>query len=456
MGMQGAKAVSWMTVTVTVAAACALAMASAAGCSNKSSGGGGPDASFDTGGPEFDGTADSPEPVDAPGPTDSPKDSPATTDGPATIDSSTAGDGGLPDGYVGFVENIPVSGQIVALAANVTTGKLYAAQFGSGIAVIDDGTLTVTATIPPVMTDAGPVGPFAVGNVQMAVDETANLLYAVRGSIIDVFDLSTNAYKTTFDVATLDTGCTGSVEWIAIDGPRSLLYTSCDPPLLTVEVSVISTAGGNYSLVAGIPLHDLASNQAALALDTTNQRLFVSSPLPSPTSPQMGTILVDEIDTATNTQVVGMQQNLGTGAPVGTMGAAGSAVLLDVTNPDAGPDAAGGTFFSLEPSSAPTNGPGFVFVPCPGVPTKYVVLVASPFDPSSIAVYTYTVAAEPNPPTSTFFGTVPTWNTLGGPIEPTNAACTRRVCAIEGYEYGATMSQSMPFGIFEALDTACR
>jgi hypothetical protein len=339
-----------------------------------------------------------------------PVDSPAPSDGAA--DSLPGADAGLPDADI--LADMPVTGQVSALAVDLTTDTVYAAlvdpQSGQsgGFAVIDDATLTVKATIAPATVDGGAVAPYYYYGRTLAVDATNGLLYAARpffATVVDVYSLSTNAYASSFDVAALDTKCAGGlgVNAIAVDGARSRLYASCNVPPSTVEIAVIAT-GATPSLVTGITLSDLQSSQGGLALDTTNQLLFVSN------QGQQTPILVDEINTATNAVVSGAQQNLGPGKPVGTLGNTGTAVLVADVPTDAGPDAGYGasTFFSLEPQLLRLP-PTFVadspptFCP-PPFGNAYVEIGHDPVQPGN--TLTMTVIVDPTDTTPPSFNII--------------------------------------------------
>ena len=162
-----------------------------------------------------------------PAATDAPVEGGATVDAPT--DSPASADGGLPDGYVGYVGNIPVSDQVTALGVNVTTDTVYAALAdlngrSAGIAVIDDATGALTHDCAAHV-DGGPVPPY-FDQPLMAVDSTSNVVYGVRqfGHVIDVFDGATNAYTGSIDVDALDTAAGPQLNWLAVDGTRSMLY----------------------------------------------------------------------------------------------------------------------------------------------------------------------------------------------------------------------------------------
>jgi hypothetical protein len=321
----------------------------------------------------------------------------------------------------------------------------------AGIAVVHIATNTVTTTIPAVALDGGPVATYPL----MVADETNNLLYAVRqfSSIVDVFDTTTNAYTTTFHVGALDTACAGfGIQSHAIDGVRSRYYALCQGVTANqFEVSVIGTSGGTYTLAAGIPLTDVPAFSASLALDTTNQLLFVASK-PNSGSP----ILVDQINTATNQEVTANQQNLGAGTVVGVAGAAGSAVLVAATNADAGADASAGAFFSLEPDVTYMMSPPVAVMPCPNDPAHYVVLSQSPQSPTMLTLSSMEVSlTEGVAPTVLSQDTISSDNPLGGPLDVGSVYCsevevgalfTREVdCTLIGHEYSPDESSSMPF-----------
>jgi hypothetical protein len=437
MGKRGSGFVSFAAVT---AAAVFTMAAVAAGCTTKSSGGSSGNPNFDSGEPAFDATSDSVEPQDSPAQdspiaVDSPADSPATADSPS-------GDGGLPDGYVGYVADIPVADQVTALAVNPTTDRVYAAMIdlngkSGGIAVIDDVTGAVTTTIAPAMTDAGPVAAYFYDQT-FVVDPVNNLLYAVEqfSTIVDVFDLAANTFKATFDVKSLDPNCQGfGVNWLAVDGAHSRVYASCSGPLTAgnvVNLTTISTGGG-YALVASLALNDLQSTQGVLALDTTNQLLFVSNSNPNAGEPPPA-VLVDTINTATNQEVAGMQQNLGPGNAIGAIGIPGYAVLATNAFPDAG---MASTFFSLEPGSVPLPA-GFVGDYPASLPVNgaFMVWGHEAADPSKVHLELVTVdPTEAMAPKLAADTPATTPLTTGDSVDPTGLVCGTKHCFMNGYEY---------------------
>jgi hypothetical protein len=283
----------------------------------------------------------------------------------------------------GGSRSISLPNQVTAMAINNTTNTLFAAMVATGknagIAVIDTTTNAVTGTMAPPTDDGGVISPYLFDHL-MAVDETHNLVYAARQSnIVDVYDGATKAYKTSFDVAALDTNCWSldGVHWLAIDGSRGRLYAHCGLSSgSNIEIAVIQTSG-TPSLAAAMTLTDLQSFTAELALDTTNQRLFASA-----LSLGVTAIHVDEVDTATNQEVAGSQQNvgagvLGAGTIVATLGGPGYAAL--VTNqpvPDGG-IMDGGTksiFFSLEPAKVAFQKEAFSLTASAMFPGRYNVI----------------------------------------------------------------------------------
>jgi hypothetical protein len=299
----------------------------------------------ETGGDAADAGLDAAD-ADATSPSD------ARADSTLAADSSTAADSGQEAGaLVPQTVSIPNGDEVAQLAVNRATNTLYASLVdgngnSGGIAVIDTNTNTVTTTIPPVTVDGGAVQPYT----GLVVDPTANVVYGARlfSTTIDTFAGATNAYVTTFNVSTLDPGChvPGVFGFdFAVDSTRSLLYFACPAATASdAHVSVVSTTP-TYTLAGSITLSDLniaAPASPALALDSTNQLLFVSNGgSPFAVNP----LLVDRIDTSTLTENVAAQQNLGAATTLGMVGAPGYAALLAVGN---GPDAGSGTVYSLE------------------------------------------------------------------------------------------------------------
>jgi hypothetical protein len=208
----------------------------------------------------------------------------------------------------------------------------------------------------------------------LALDTTANLIFGARlfSTVIDVFDGATNTLKATFDEKTLDANC-DTVSSIAVAPAMSRLYVSCagaSPTQMFVDV-VNSTTD---AFVTSVPIADLQASNGALALDTTNQLLFVSNG-----GGAARPVLVDVINTATTTLGdAGSQQNLGPGYALDPKGGQGYASLVTRTVPDGGPDAGPdiSSFCSLEPSSAPVTG-GFNpqgSTDLPGTPFAVAVL----------------------------------------------------------------------------------
>ncbi len=325
---------SFTTVTLLVLGCLAAAGATAAACSSSNASTAGGD-----GGTHADGTTSgsdsSPGGNDAPSGGDAPADAGSAgdstgggPDGPSGGETGAA-DGGIGDGAAADAPvqatTFSVPDQVASLAYDGTTNTLYAPMVdpnghGAGIAVINAGTGALTTTIPAIATDAGPAPPYFFSQM-LAVDETNDLLYAVRqaSTVVDVYDGASNAYKATFDVATVDPQCQtglGGVSWLAIDPAASLLYAACPGPFSGArsnEVSVIGTASG-YSLSHAINLTDLGgTGVAALALDTTNHLLFVSNSSPNYNQFTPKPLLVDVVDTTTFTEKAGAQQSLGTG-----------------------------------------------------------------------------------------------------------------------------------------------
>jgi hypothetical protein len=343
----------------------ALGAATTPGCSSSSSSAsGGKDAASgadsttgtDTGAGGNDAGPDGADGGDA----TSGNDASTVNDAAGDTGSTDSGDGGLV-----VLTALPITDQISSMAVNAVTGVVYAAILDGngnslGIDVIDDSTVTVTTTIAPVTVDGGTVKCYSV----MAVDETNNVIYGARqfSNIVDVFNGATNAYLATIDVGGLDTQCGFfGIHSMAVDGTRSLFYSECASAAnpAGVEVSVISTSG-SYSLVKGMSLTDLPSTLGAgsLALDTTNQLLFVTAGGGLASSTPIPSIVVDPINTATNQEMDAGQQNLGAGYLVGTVGVPGSAVaVIQDNSADAGPLVDGGynsgAFASLEPQFDP-------------------------------------------------------------------------------------------------------
>jgi hypothetical protein len=270
--------------------------------------------------------------------------------------------GPCPPGTVGYVQALatPSGFATTALAVNLTTSRLFAPmQDGSGksagIAVFDTTTNALTATIPAVTVDGGPVPPYAF-DFLTAVDATHNVFYATRQgtAILDVFNGATNVYASTIDVAALDSRCSSTLglRSIALDPARQLLYTACPASGLNVEVSVVNVAG-TASLAGSVLLGDLQSAVGGLALDATNQKLYVVNGVPAFASAQPPQVLVDVIDTTNNTEVPGGQIVIGPANVVGSLGGYPTVVttpIADAGGPDA--DAGGPTFVALEGAGA--------------------------------------------------------------------------------------------------------
>jgi hypothetical protein len=348
-------------------------------------------------GPDGGYQDNSPVPADATATTDTlaATDSPIATDSPVATDSPAGapacGDGGSQ--MACGVINLPNT--VTAMAINNTTNTLYAAMVAApnagdtngGIAVIDTTTNAVTTTMAPPTIDGGAVGPY-LGHLMVA-DETSNLIYAARPAycqsappcapgaveIIDVYDGATKAYKTSLDIAALDPNCSpygSGLQWLAVDGARALLYVNCDLHQINggIEIAVIGTGATPYR-AADIVLTDLPGGgfgSAGLALDTTHRLLFAN----------VGN-LVDEVDTATNYEVAGSQQNVD-GGVVAILGGAGYATLVtDEPVPDGGiPDGStASTFFSLEPGKVSFTKLADSVVPSPMCPGRYVVVFDS-------------------------------------------------------------------------------
>jgi hypothetical protein len=321
-----------------------------------------------------------------------------TTDGSTAADSAPSGDGGAPtdaakanDGAVALSDaagvlgtiNLPDAAQPTSLVIDSTNAKLYVGMADPntgnnlGLAVVDTTTNTVTATIPPIVTDAGLTQPY-FNTQSMAVDPTANVLYAVQGgsaTVVDVFNGATNAFQTSFNVSSgsLTAPC-DSVTALAVDPAGSRLYAYClsNPPS-DVEIAVFNTT--NDALVTSFVLEDLPAASGALALDTTNHLLFATSGYHGSGQP----VLVDVINTTLDLEDAGTQQNLGVGTSIGAYGQAGFATVATVlAAPDGGDAAAStdGVFYSLEPGSTPFP-TGFLpqaYAPLPGKPGYYVAL----------------------------------------------------------------------------------
>ena len=117
----------------------------------------------------------------------------------------------------------------------------------------------------------------------MAVDSTSNVVDGVRqfGHVIDVFDGATNAYTGSIDVDALDTAAGPQLNWLAVDG--SSLCCTCRPGRTRTGGDSYHRHRGRdrYPLASSIALSDLQSTVGALALDTTNQLLFVANSSPS-------------------------------------------------------------------------------------------------------------------------------------------------------------------------------
>ena len=283
----------------------------------------------------------------------------AAPDGTISIDAASLGDGG------GLFAAIPVPGEPVALALDVTHGRLYAALADTlsnsnlGIAVIDtasDQYLT-TMTLPPSAGAYPFSGPNGVSGA-MVVDEVANKIYAVPlfSPTVYVFDGATQAYLTSFDVGASEFGGTcGSVSSLAIDGAGGRLYAACNGISTQIGVVAIDTATGT---TVGATLVNDFIGTGMLALDSLNHLLFFS------TFPQyMGSgapVVVDTISTTQPGADAGAEQVLGTGtfSSVGSSGVPGAAavVTVDRSVTDGG---VAGYVWSLEPSSAPLPA-GFV------------------------------------------------------------------------------------------------
>jgi len=279
-------------------------------------------------------------------------------------DVGAAGDAG-PDVSVTLAASIPVGNQIQAMASNGTTNRLYVsmvtlpgaeagANEAAGIAVIDETTNTVVTTI------AAPIDlgkPQTIG--QLAVDETANVVYAAQlnaagdGPWIWIIDGATN----TISASALTVPSTAVS--LAVDAAGRRLYAatyssndSMGNPVPT-GVTVFDTSMSPPVSIATVPLADLDDGSELLALDPTNHVLFACG---ASLDGNQDTS-VDTVDTMTNAisaaQVTFSAQT--DGYLVDCKGGAGYANVL--TN---GTTSSPPVLDELEPARLPLGGTGFV------------------------------------------------------------------------------------------------
>jgi len=157
----------------------------------------------------------------------------------------------------------------------------------------------------------------------------------------------------------------------------------------------------------------------------------------------------DEVNTATNQEVAGSQQNLGAGSIVGTLGGPGYATLVaNLPVSDSGVDAGTkGAFFSLEPGNVTFENPAFALVPSPMFPGSYIVIqafdtgAAFPVDVVQVSATEGTAPAVTK--TSSCVPPAPSGTTSVGPA---GAVGGNRHFYITGYAYGNF--GSMPVGIW--------
>ena len=318
-----------------------LALGAMAGaCSSSSSGGG----STDGGGPHDSsmpgdssmgndtGGGDAAGPTDGGGSTD-------TTSGSDADAGTPPGDAATDAPVLTAAATVALPGTPKQLAFDTTTNWLYvllaSGQQGQ-ITAID----TTSNTVKWTLTQSVGTGNFGF-NV-LAVDSTANVVYAGADTAIYAYDGTSNALKATIDVSGVTTA--HYVWGLAVDEAAQKLYALLGYANGPQTVAVIDTSTATPTVGPIIALADLLQDfdpsVNGLALDTQNHLLFACGLSSGTGSPPAA----DAIDTTTNTEKGAPQ--VFAGASVGCKAIPGSAAM--VTGPSGGTSA---QLHMLEPAS---------------------------------------------------------------------------------------------------------
>lgn len=181
-----------------------------------------------------------------------------------------------------------------SLALNKTTLRIYAG-LPTGIAVVDASKDMLVTTIP------NPGGSPAFS--QLAVDETANLIYAANNADGNVYviDGSNNTFGAMPIAAAPPGGATAGALAVDSAGQRLYVLTTLSMPGVPITKTVVVINTSTKMVVTTVAITDLIGID--LALDTMNKKLFVCG------VQQMapGTVAADTVDT-TNNMVSGTQQ----------------------------------------------------------------------------------------------------------------------------------------------------
>lgn len=265
-------------------------------------------------------------------------------------DTGTSADAGADvESPVQILATVPLPGVPQRLRYNEVTKKLYVMLSNAGppggIAVVDTTSDTVTGTMAAT-NDAGSPILFDL----IAVDSSANVVYAAQYQSIYVFDGASNALTGTIDLSTVANSTLERVYGLAADGPGKKLYAIVGYVSGAQTVAVIDTSASLPTVTTTVALTDLVPSSLPhgdqLVVDTKNNLLFACAL----SRQSNGTYVpaADAIDTTTNT-VKGAQQVF-TGKALGCKAEPGFAAMFTAngTGIDGGPSA--GEIELLEPA----------------------------------------------------------------------------------------------------------
>jgi hypothetical protein len=187
----------------------------------------------------------------------------STVDGPvdAAVDAVDAADDAATTLTAAPVTTIVLPGIPMVAAYNAGTKKAYfacqtQAKASAGVAVVDDTTNAVVATILP----ASPL-------TSLAANATTKKIYGVEGDQIDVIDSATDAIT-----AMVETPDQALISGLAVDETHNRIYAV---GTLAGATRLYVLDGAMNTITAGTPVLLTPTGAVPVAVDAATQRVFV-------------------------------------------------------------------------------------------------------------------------------------------------------------------------------------